>query len=144
MSNPPESRITSICPMVEFINDQNRLNGFLLDDDDDDDDDDYDDDDGNDENSSTAHSSSFDDGDDAIIDAVTLSFDHIFVDHNDSDSSLCSTAQSINNSKKNNTTDIAIDSTITSTNSNRKPLFDRLLFSIRQKMKQMTERRKKE
>ena len=134
MSKHPESSVTPICPFAEFINDSNRLNGFLLDDDDNDDN----------NSSTTAPTCSFDDGDDAT-DAMPLSFDHILVDHNESP--LRSIAQSTNSIKKNKTTDIAIvnidvvSNTITSTNNDRtrrrKPLFERMLFPILQKLKQM-------
>ena len=147
MSRHRESPITTICPIVELINDSNRSNGYLPNDDDNDDDN---------NSSTTAPTSSFDDDDDGddAIDAMPSSFDHIFVDYNES-SSLPSITQSINSNKKNNTADIAIlnidvaSNTITTSTNNdrtrrRKPLFERMLFPILQKLKQMQGGRKEE
>ena len=155
MSKHRVSAIPTICPIVKFINDSNRSNGYLL----------YDDiDNDTDDNSTTAPTtSSFDDGDDAIDATTSPSFDHnICVDYN-KESSLCfAAAKSINTSKNDSTTDIAIDNinavvstnTITAepdTNSinqsrRRKLLFvwGRIFFTtLLQKPKQMKEGRKK-
>lgn len=157
MSKHRVSAIPTICPIVKFINDSNRSNGFLLDDDVDVD---YD----TDDNSSTAPTSSFDNGDDVIDATTSPPFDHnTCVDYNKESSLSFAAAKNINTSQ-NSTTDIAIDNinAVVSTNTitagpdtnnsinqsrRRKPLFvwGRMFFpTLLQKPKQMKEGRKKE
>ena len=149
----PESSspINTICPIVEFINDQNKLNGFVRDDDDDANDNANDD---NDNSSTVAPTSSFDDdGDDEDSIDITMplsTLDHIFVDYYNESSLGRSISQSISNSKNN--IDAVASSTIPTSNTNnndrtrsrRKPLFERIVFPILQNLKHLKDGRKEE